>query len=110
MFRIAKNRFIDARRADAREKVVTMHAPDEAAHVAIDGERAMQSRLALDTVSTALAALPLEQREVVALVLVDGVSYREAADILGIPIGTLTSRISRARNALALALEGGNGS
>ena len=49
----------------------------------------------------ALQALPLEQREAVALVLVEGNSYQEAAQILDIPIGTLTSRIARGREALA---------
>ena len=44
------------------------------------------------------------QRQAVALVLVEGLSYREAADILEIPIGTLTSRIARAREALTAAL------
>jgi len=48
----------------------------------------------------------VDQRQAVALVLVDGLSYREAADVLEIPIGTLTSRISRAREALMTALEG----
>ena len=109
MFRIARNRFIDARRADARGRMVVMDSPEEAANAAIDGERAMQSRLALNSVSAAIKALPADQREVVALVLIDGLSYREAADILNIPIGTLTSRVSRARDALALAVGGDNG-
>ena len=50
--------------------------------------------------------LPLEQREVLALVLIEGVGYAEAADILGLPMGTLSSRLGRGRNAL-LALIGG---
>jgi len=72
---------------------------------ALDGERVLQSQLAFRDTAKALQALPAEQRQVVALVLVDGLSYREAADILEIPIGTLTSRISRAREALMAALE-----
>ena len=106
MFRIAKNRFLDGRRSAKRARMVAIDAPQEAAEVAEDGERAMQARLELRDVNTALQALPDEQRTVVALVLVDGLSYREAADILDIPIGTLTSRISRAREALALAVGG----
>jgi len=51
-----------------------------------------------------LQALPDEQREAVGLVLIDGASYREAADTLGIPIGTLTSRIARARENLVSVL------
>jgi RNA polymerase sigma-70 factor (ECF subfamily) len=101
MFRIAKNRFIDTRRAARRSGLVVTDAPEEASGVATDGVRAMESRLALQDVSRALGTLPIEQREAVALVLIDGASYREAADILDIPIGTLTSRIARARDALA---------
>jgi len=104
MFRIAKNRFIDNRRSAGRAKTVTIDAADEAA--ALDGEQAMQSYLGFQDAAAALQTLPAEQRQAVALVLVDGLSYREAADILEIPIGTLTSRISRARQALVTALEG----
>jgi RNA polymerase sigma factor (sigma-70 family) len=106
MFRIAKNRFIDTRRSAKRQRAVAIDAPEEAAEVAEDGARAMQARLELRDVNTALAALPGEQREAVALVLVDGMSYRDAADLLEIPIGTLTSRIARARAALVQATGG----
>jgi RNA polymerase sigma-70 factor (ECF subfamily) len=56
-------------------------------------------------VDRAMNALPAEQREVIALVLVEGLAYREAAEMLDIPIGTLTSRLTRGRQALALMLE-----
>ena len=104
MFRIAKNRFIDTRRSARRTRLVAIDAPEEAAAVAVDGERAMESHLALQDVNAAMQALPADQRQAVALVLVDGLSYRQAADILEIPIGTLTSRIARAREALAAAM------
>ena len=48
--------------------------------------------------------LPEDQRLAVALVLVEGMSYKDAAAVLEIPIGTLTSRLARARSALAAAL------
>jgi len=102
MFRIAKNRFIDTRRSAKRGKMETIETADE--YAALDGERAMQSHLTFQDTAKALQALPVEQRQAVALVLVDGLSYREAADILEIPIGTLTSRIARAREALMTAL------
>ena len=79
---------------------------DEVAHVSVDGARAMDARLAFADTTAALAKLPEEQRAAVALVLVDGMSYRDAADVLGVPIGTLTSRLFRARAALAAALAG----
>jgi len=103
MFRIAKNRFIDKRRAAKRHPVSGSDVLD-VTDVAHDGERAMEARLSLRSVSQALQRLPEEQRHAVALVLVDGLSYRDAADLLQIPIGTLTSRISRARESLVQAL------
>jgi RNA polymerase sigma-70 factor (ECF subfamily) len=103
MFRIAKNRFIDTRRSAKRGRTEPLESAEQSA--ALDGERAMQSRLAFQETAKALQALPVDQRQAVALVLVDGLSYREAADVLEIPIGTLTSRISRAREALMTALE-----
>jgi RNA polymerase sigma-70 factor (ECF subfamily) len=56
-------------------------------------------------VDQAMNALPPEQREAVALVLVEGLAYKEAAEILDVPIGTLTSRLTRGRQALARMLE-----
>jgi RNA polymerase sigma-70 factor, ECF subfamily len=76
----------------------------------MDGEQAVLSYLTLKNLLVALDRLPIEQREAVALVLIDGASYREASDMLDIPIGTLTSRIARARDSLATALgEDGTG-
>lgn len=104
MFRIAKNRFVDGRRAVKRAGLVAMDSVEETACASVDGERAAESRLMLKAVSDALQNLPPDQREVIALVLIDGMSYREAADLLGVPIGTLTSRIARARAALAASI------
>jgi RNA polymerase sigma-70 factor (ECF subfamily) len=55
-------------------------------------------------VQDAVARLPEEQRLAVALVLVEGLSYKEAAHIMEVPIGTLTSRLARAREALQAML------
>lgn len=101
MFRIARNRFIDTRRSAKHGARVVTHAPDEAAEAHTDGVRAVESHLTLQDVARALQTLPQEQREALALVVIDGLSYREASDILEIPIGTLTSRLARAREALS---------
>ena len=53
-----------------------------------------------------MARLPDDQRLAVALVLVEGLSYREAAAVLEVPEGTLTSRLVRGRNALLADLRG----
>jgi RNA polymerase sigma-70 factor (ECF subfamily) len=51
-----------------------------------------------------MARLPIEQREVVGLVLVEGLSYKEAAEIIGVPVGTITSRLARGRDSLQAML------
>ena len=51
-----------------------------------------------------MARLPDEQREVVGLVLVEGLSYKEAAEIMNVPVGTVTSRLARGRDALQAML------
>ena len=101
MFRIAKNRFIDTRRSHKRSGVVAGAVPEDAPGAAADGARAADARLMLADVARALKDLPEEQRQALLLVSVDGFSYRDTADILQIPVGTMTSRIARARDALA---------
>jgi RNA polymerase sigma-70 factor (ECF subfamily) len=56
-----------------------------------------------------MAQLSVEQREVVSLVLVEGLSYQEAAEIIGVPIGTITSRLARGRDSLQVLLGNGKG-
>ena len=104
LFRIARNRFIDGKRAAKRQNLVPMEAAEGLAATALDGARAAEARMELHAVDAALQTLPDEQREALALVLIEGLPYRQAADLLGIPIGTLTSGIGRARQSLAQAL------
>jgi RNA polymerase sigma-70 factor (ECF subfamily) len=61
-------------------------------------------RLECRDMAAAIEALPIEQREVLLLVCLEGLSYQETADMVGSPIGTVMSRLSRARNALRRAL------
>ncbi|HMO77468.1 MAG TPA: RNA polymerase sigma factor [Sphingopyxis sp.] len=99
MYRIMRNLWIDERRAAGRRGT---HTPiDEAAvQVAGDGAAEVEAGALRGDVDGAMARLPDEQREVVMLVLVEGYAYREAADILDVPIGTVTSRLARGRETL----------
>ncbi|KAA3623854.1 MAG: hypothetical protein DWQ08_11005, partial [Proteobacteria bacterium] len=56
-----------------------------------------------------VAALPAGQRQVLALVDIEGFSYADCAGILGVPVGTVMSRLNRGRAALKTRLEAGNG-
>lgn len=96
MFGIMKNAWIDEIRARRRRGRV--HAPEEAG--ADVGDASAESRDIALSVQAAMERLPEEQRLAVALVLVEGQSYRDAAELLGIPVGTLMSRLARGRTAL----------
>lgn len=106
MYRIMRNCWIDEARARARRSET--FAPEEAgAGVGTDGHGEVERRFALRDVERAMNMLLPEQREAVALVLVEGLAYREAAEIMEVPIGTLTSRLVRGRQALAKQLDAG---
>ncbi len=105
IFRIMKNAWIDEMRARNRSGRVFTDE-NEIERVADGAIPAMEIRLEAAAAERALAALPDDQRLAVALVLVEGLSYREAAEALEIPMGTLTSRLVRGRLALVAQLEG----
>jgi len=96
LMRIASNLNIDRLRSDkSRGTVVELDELDEAPGA--DALALLEFRSELSAVSAALAAMPGELAAVLACVVLDDRSYREAADILEIPIGTVMSRMSRAR-------------
>ena len=99
MFGIMRNAWIDEVRARARRD--RTFAPAEAGEN-VGARTTDQESIALQS---ALAQLPEEQRMAIGLVLIEGFSYKEAAQVLDIPIGTLTSRLARGRDALAAILE-----
>jgi RNA polymerase sigma-70 factor, ECF subfamily len=100
MFRILRNLWIDQLR---RQKTA---GPQEDISERVDiagvsGEKVVEAILTLKSVQQAIAELADEQREVLLLVCVEELSYRETAEVLGIPIGTVMSRLARARRNLA---------
>ena len=98
MYSIMRSVWID----ELRSRRVRRHEPIEAAETVVgdQGERTTEGRLTLASVRRALAELPEDQRTVLILVCVDGLSYKEAAGVLGIAIGTVMSRLARGRQAL----------
>ncbi len=99
VFRLASNLNIDRLRAQ-RVRGVPVEI-EEAYDLAGDDElERLEYRSELEAVKSALAAMPVELRSVVAAVVLDGQTYREAAEVLEIPIGTVMSRLSRARQII----------
>lgn len=99
LFQITRNLWIDRLRArQTRERhsaaVSRLSAPY------VDGQRLAETRLTLRSIKEAVGRLPEEQREVLMRVAVGGESYKTASASLAIPIGTIMSRLSRARRAI----------
>jgi len=103
-FRICRNLWIDEYRA----KRVRQNAQPQVEYETItetDGEAQMLNEIQIAQVGKALDSLPSEQREVLALVAVEGMSYQEASSVLSIPAGTIMSRLARARVAIVSQLK-----
>src|SRR6185312_4213499 len=96
LFGILRNAWIDEGRSRRRRE--TLLEPEALAERV--GDPAAGSDPELLCLQDALARLPEDQRLAVALVLVEGLSYKEAASIMNVPVGTLTSRLARGREAL----------
>src|SRR5918912_4505193 len=108
MFRIVQTIWIDQLRArDVRKEDGEL--PEE--RLGSDAPvRRIEARLALSEVRHAIEHLPPDQRTTLMLVTVEGLSYKEAAEVAGVPVGTIMSRLARARIALQQHLETGGGS
>lgn len=97
MFRIIQNLWRDELRAHRRRTLPLEDVGDLPDHGIAD---AALRRIELEQARAALDTLPLDQRAVIALVVLDGMSYADAAATLEIPVGTVMSRLARARGAL----------
>jgi RNA polymerase sigma-70 factor (ECF subfamily) len=105
MFRIIRNLWLD-RGKSAWSRLVRSD-PDALAEIPDDSaHREIEVRDELACARTAIAALPEAQREVLLLVTVEGLTYEAAADVLGVPLGTVMSRLARARVAVARRVRG----
>jgi RNA polymerase sigma-70 factor (ECF subfamily) len=104
MMRMMRNIWIDETRARTRRGETFV---GEEAGLSVGGSGGQEEAIELSVIDRGLRTLPDEQREAVLLVMVEGYSYKEAAEIVGCPVGTLNSRLVRARDALLAWL--GNG-
>ena len=97
MYRIMRNIWIDEGRKVTRSRETFVA---EEAGAGVGGDGAQESAVELSNIDRAMQKLPEDQREAVLLVMVEGYAYKEAAEIVGCPVGTLNSRLVRGRDAL----------
>lgn len=113
LFRILRNLFVDSLRKRNNDENLLRYLNDSNS---IDGNKRQEScvytieqrKINILSVHEGLARLNSSQREILVLIDMAGFGYREAADILQVPTGTVMSRISRARNALLRELDEAN--
>jgi RNA polymerase sigma-70 factor (ECF subfamily) len=103
LYKIMRNQWIDTVRARGRKEKVEAPA-DEADTLGHDPRDAVEAAIDLKRVMAAMDRLPGEQREAVALILIEGFGYREASEQLDLPFGTVSSRLVRGRAALLAML------
>lgn len=104
LFKIMQNLWIDQVRSRRTGSGLEVDASAADFVPGSDGRHITGVRRELQATLAAVLTLPEDQRSVVALVLIEGLAYREAAEILEVPIGTIMSRLSRARAALEQAV------
>jgi RNA polymerase sigma-70 factor (ECF subfamily) len=104
IYRIASNTAMDALRRRRIVEMVPLEDDYDAPACGPGPEMQLETRQRLRSLETALAALPVEQREVILLREIEGLSYAEISTALDLHEGTVKSRIARAREALASAV------
>lgn len=103
LFKVMQNLWIDTQRAAARGRLQSYRLQGRRAE---DGRRTLAARSELREVCEAFSTLPEAQQVILSLVVIEGMSYREVAQALGVPVGTVMSRLARARATLADQFEG----
>lgn len=103
-FTIMRRLFIDQGRSRTRWARVVSPTDNTTISVADAGQASEALRADSLAVQGAIRDLPDDQRMAVALVLIDGLSYAEAAGVMGVPVGTLTSRLVRGRQTVIQTL------
>jgi len=103
MFRITQNLWIDKKRS-AKSKGIHQDIDSVAEPSGDDGRDVTEGRLTLAKVMKGMEVLSDDQRALMVLVCIEGASYKDAAEMLQVPIGTVMSRLARARQTLAAQL------
>jgi RNA polymerase sigma factor (sigma-70 family) len=109
MFQILRNTFWSSCSKLDRRMTVAMDSEEEGPALAVDNETpetVLMKRSDSSLVQNAIDNLPVHHREILLLCEVEEMSYREIAEILSIPTGTVMSRLSRARSAIRESLRG----
>ncbi|MFT6779611.1 MAG: RNA polymerase sigma factor (sigma-70 family) [Glaciecola sp.] len=98
-FKVCRNVWIDEYRSRKVRQNATQ-APELQEQAAVEQQTQHESQALLTQVNSAMHTLPNDQRSILSLVALQGMAYKDVAAILEIPIGTVMSRLSRARNSL----------
>ncbi|KAG8152336.1 RNA polymerase sigma factor [Burkholderia catarinensis] len=106
MFSIIQSIWLNELRQRNHRNRLVLELSDALLETVSDPRSTPETGLAIRQIIDAVERLPESQRTVLLLVSVDGLSYRQAADTLDIPVGTIMSRISRARKALRMVFDG----
>jgi RNA polymerase sigma-70 factor, ECF subfamily len=112
IFQILRNSFLSSRSKLERRMTVAMDPEEDGPELAVDTETPetiLMNRADSETVQRAIADLPVHYRETLLLCEVEEMSYLEIAEVLSIPIGTVMSRLARARKAIRKSLVGDPG-
>jgi RNA polymerase sigma-70 factor (ECF subfamily) len=103
LYAILRNIYISGLRRDGRSNIVkTVDELEASEGAALPGQ---EDRLSVDLIVAALDRLSAQHREVIVLIGLEEMSYRDVAEITGVPVGTVMSRLSRARATLRNILE-----
>jgi RNA polymerase sigma-70 factor (ECF subfamily) len=107
IYQILRNNFLSSRSTLERRMTVAMDSEEDGPELAVDTETPetiLMNRFSSQPVQRAIDGLPVHYREALLLCEVEEMSYREIAEILRIPIGTVMSRLARARKAVRESL------
>ncbi len=105
IYRIMQTTWIDTKRTEGRRLRIVEPLSESLSVAGEDGRRSFDAKVNLARAREMMARLHHDERAVLALVAIEGLSYREAASVLDIPIGTVMSRLARARTRLVALME-----